>query len=181
MTVLILQYQYLLTVLEAGLVDLLSFGLLFSPPTTVGNDDPARPLRLSINELCQELLPEAVGLSDAFGFTDWELDRSVLFLLSVRLRCSTPFDFTTCSALGVYDGRVYEALWEKAQTEPLNQREVTEAYDVCPACSSCVLVYFAEAFKFIGIDQANATARTAASKGSDGEDEVVIDQLRQVG
>lgn len=34
------------------------------------------------------------------------------------------------SALGVYDGRVYEALWERAQAEPLNKTEVTAAYEV---------------------------------------------------
>jgi acyl-CoA oxidase len=35
------------------------------------------------------------------------------------------------SALGVYDGRVYEALWDRAQTEPLNEMEVPAAYEVC--------------------------------------------------
>lgn len=39
------------------------------------------------------------------------------------------------SALGVRDGGVYEALWEKVQTEPLNQVEVTAAYEVCPKYS----------------------------------------------
>jgi hypothetical protein len=34
------------------------------------------------------------------------------------------------SALGVYDGNVYEALWERAKTEPLNRREVPEGYEV---------------------------------------------------
>lgn len=34
------------------------------------------------------------------------------------------------SAIGVYDGNVYEKLWERAQTEPLNQAEVTEGYEV---------------------------------------------------
>ncbi|KAJ7310906.1 acyl-CoA dehydrogenase/oxidase C-terminal [Mycena albidolilacea] len=33
-------------------------------------------------------------------------------------------------ALGVYDGKAYEALWEKVQHELLNQTEVTEAYEV---------------------------------------------------
>ncbi|KAF8064384.1 peroxisomal oxidase [Lyophyllum atratum] len=99
---------YLLTVVEASLVDLLSFGLLRSlDKKQSGSSDPARPLRLYINQLCQELLPNAIGLSDAFGFTDWELD----------------------SALGVFDGKVYDALWERAQTEPLNQTEVTTAYE----------------------------------------------------
>ncbi|KAF8056038.1 peroxisomal oxidase [Lyophyllum atratum] len=99
---------YLLTVIEASLVDLLSSGLLRSlDKKQSGSSDPARPLRLYINQLCQELLPNAIGLSDAFGFTDWELD----------------------SALGVFDGKVYDALWERAQTEPLNQTEVTTAYE----------------------------------------------------
>ncbi|KAF5376636.1 hypothetical protein D9615_007859 [Tricholomella constricta] len=105
---------YLLTVVEGGLVDLLSFGLLRpgtndnnNNNTHSGSSDPGRALRLHINRLCQELLPNAIGLSDAFGFTDWELD----------------------SALGVFDGKVYEALWARAQLEPLNQTEVTSAYE----------------------------------------------------
>lgn len=62
---------------------------------------------MAIKQICAELLPEATGLTDAFGFTDWELD----------------------SALGVFDGNVYEQLWAKAQTEPLNATEVTEGYE----------------------------------------------------
>jgi acyl-CoA oxidase len=57
-------------------------------------------------KVSEEILPNAIGLTDAFGYSDWELD----------------------SALGVYDGKVYEALWAKAQTEPLNDQEVTEVY-----------------------------------------------------
>lgn len=34
------------------------------------------------------------------------------------------------SALGVSDGNAYQALWDAAQTEPLNQDEVTPAYRV---------------------------------------------------
>ena len=30
----------------------------------------------------------------------------------------------------MYDGRVYEALWDRAQREPLNEKEVTDAYGV---------------------------------------------------
>ena len=66
--------QHLLTTAEGGLVDILSFGLL--GPSTPGSD-PTRELRLAIKKHCEELLPEAIGLSDGFGFTDWELDRSV--------------------------------------------------------------------------------------------------------
>ncbi|KAG5650389.1 hypothetical protein H0H81_012401 [Sphagnurus paluster] len=98
---------YLLTVVEAGLADLLSFGLLRPTTNSSGSSDPARSLRLYISQLCQELLPNAIGLSDAFGFTDWELD----------------------SALGVFDGKVYEALWQRAQEEPLNRTEVTSGYE----------------------------------------------------
>ena len=36
----------------------------------------------------------------------------------------------TISALGIYDGNVYEELWKRVQTEPLNQTEVTEGYEV---------------------------------------------------
>ena len=32
---------------------------------------------MEIAELCLALLPDAMGLSDVFGFTDWELDRYV--------------------------------------------------------------------------------------------------------
>ena len=56
------------------MVDILSFGLL--GPSTPGSD-PTRELRLAIKKHCEELLPEAIGLSDGFGFTDWELDRLV--------------------------------------------------------------------------------------------------------
>lgn len=75
--------QYLLTTVETGLVDLLSFGLLRLPKATTrisGSRDPTRSLRMAITNLCAELLPDAIGLTDAFGFTDWELDRSVVLL-----------------------------------------------------------------------------------------------------
>ncbi|KAJ7857076.1 peroxisomal oxidase [Mycena olivaceomarginata] len=102
--------KFLLTTVESSLVDLLSFGLFRATPT--GNPprsrDPTHALRLAIAGLCGELLPDMIGLTDAFGFSDWELD----------------------SALGVYDGKAYEALWARVQHEPLNQTEVTEAYEV---------------------------------------------------
>lgn len=61
--------------MEAGLVDLLSFGLLGTMTDNIV--DPTRSLRMEIAGLCLELLPNAIGLTDAFGFTDWELDRYV--------------------------------------------------------------------------------------------------------
>ncbi|KAK0476960.1 peroxisomal oxidase [Armillaria novae-zelandiae] len=91
---------YLLSTVEGSLTDFLTFDLI--------KGSQAKSLRRAISKLCQELLPNAIGFTDAFGFSDWELD----------------------SALGVYDGRVYEALWARVQTEPLNQTEVPEAYEV---------------------------------------------------
>ncbi|KZT39561.1 acyl-CoA oxidase [Sistotremastrum suecicum HHB10207 ss-3] len=97
---------YLVITVEDGLADILSFDLLPRDPKTRIRSDPTASLRAIINRLCLELLPNSIGLSDAFGFTDWELD----------------------SALGVSDGKVYEALWERAQLEPLNKETVVEGY-----------------------------------------------------
>ncbi|KII94224.1 hypothetical protein PLICRDRAFT_420565 [Plicaturopsis crispa FD-325 SS-3] len=96
---------YLLTTLEAGLTDLLSFGAFSTGP--LPGEDATRSLRMAVADLCRELLPHAIGLTDAFGFTDWELD----------------------SALGVYDGNVYEALFQAAQTDPLNRTEIPAGYE----------------------------------------------------
>lgn len=93
---------YLLTCAESALVDLLSVGLI----RHTGAGDPTQDLRLAVKALCIEVLPNAIGLTDAFGFSDWSLD----------------------SALGVFDGRVYEALWQRVQMEPMNKDEVTPAY-----------------------------------------------------
>lgn len=71
---------------------------------------------MEVKNLCQEILPESIGLTDAFGYSDWELD----------------------SALGVYDGRVYESLWARVQKEPLNQTEVPDGYSVC--CDTSVMI-----------------------------------------
>jgi acyl-CoA oxidase len=50
--------------------------------------------------------PDAVPLVDAFDIPDGVLD----------------------SALGRRDGRVYEALWDAAQKEPLNGSQVFDGY-----------------------------------------------------
>lgn len=62
--------QYLLTAVEGALADLLSLSLL-APGQCV------QDLRSTISRFCVDLLPELIGLTDAFGFSDWELDRSV--------------------------------------------------------------------------------------------------------
>ncbi|KAE9389428.1 acyl-CoA oxidase [Gymnopus androsaceus JB14] len=100
---------YLQTTVESALADFLSFGLLRLPsPSRLGaSRDPTRGLRVAIARICVGLLPEAIGLTDALGLSDWELD----------------------SALGVYDGKAYQALWDRAQMEPLNAKEVPDAYE----------------------------------------------------
>ncbi|KAI0659517.1 peroxisomal oxidase [Cubamyces menziesii] len=98
---------YLLTSVERGLVDIVSFNLLPEQATSEVRSDPARSLRMAIKNLCEELLPEAIGLTDGFGFNDWELD----------------------SALGRYDGNAYEELWKRTQMEPLNRTEVPDGYE----------------------------------------------------
>ncbi|KIY64727.1 peroxisomal oxidase [Cylindrobasidium torrendii FP15055 ss-10] len=90
---------FLLSTVESALADFLEFEI-FSPRD-------ATAVRRALNTYCLHVLPEAVGLVDAFGFSDWELD----------------------SALGVYDGRVYEALWKRVADEPLNQSEDDGIYN----------------------------------------------------
>ncbi|CAK5263611.1 unnamed protein product [Mycena citricolor] len=124
---------YLLTTVESALTDLLSLGLFNVVETATKSLDPTRELRLSIAQSCADLLPEAIGLTDAFGFTDWELD----------------------SSLGRYDGNVYEAIWNRVRDEPLNQTEVTEAYHVC----SPSLCFQRALTGVLEIDQAFAVAR----------------------
>lgn len=97
-----LYHLYLLTTVEDALVDLFSTGLLQQSQSESGD----RQLRLAIKQQCSRLLPDAIGLTDAFSFSDWALD----------------------SALGVSDGRVYEEIWRRAQLEPLNQLGNTPGY-----------------------------------------------------
>ncbi len=60
--------------------------------------ESVRALDEAIRLLVQELVPQAIALTDAFGYTDWELG----------------------SALGRKDGRVYEALVMMAEGNPIN-------------------------------------------------------------
>ena len=50
------------------------------------------------SEVIEMTPPEAVQITDAFEFTDYELG----------------------SVLGRYDGRVYETLWEEVKKDPVN-------------------------------------------------------------
>lgn len=56
---------------------------------------PVEVLRATTDSLALSLVPQLIGLTDAFGFDDWDLD----------------------SALGKSDGRVYEDLLRRAREE----------------------------------------------------------------
>eukprot|EP00049_Salpingoeca_infusionum_P002011 m.52896 g.52896 ORF g.52896 m.52896 type:complete len:76 (-) comp11340_c0_seq6:180-407(-) len=56
--------------------------------------------------MLEQIRPNAVALVDAFDLTDHVLN----------------------SALGRKDGKVYEALYDMAHREPLNQAEVAEGF-----------------------------------------------------
>jgi hypothetical protein len=58
--------SFLLTTLEASLDVLFSICLV----------EDVRPLRLEIKRVCEGLLPDAVGMTDGFGFSDWEVRRT---------------------------------------------------------------------------------------------------------
>ena len=60
--------QYLLTSAETALPDFLVHSLLS------GTQEVAA-LRRAVATTCASLVPHAIGLTDAFGFSDWELDR----------------------------------------------------------------------------------------------------------
>merc|ERR1712146_167726 len=60
-----------------------------------------------INQLLEAIRPDAVGLTDGFGITDWNLK----------------------STLGRYDGNVYEAIYEEAKLSPLNDSPKMVGWD----------------------------------------------------
>ncbi|KAF8882859.1 hypothetical protein BD779DRAFT_1787793 [Infundibulicybe gibba] len=69
--------SYLLTAGESGFEDLLSFGV-FQPQgadAVQGLRNIAHSPHVAVRETRQVLPPNAIGLSDAFGYTDWELDK----------------------------------------------------------------------------------------------------------
>ena len=69
--------QYILTVVEDALVDLLTYDILPTTPSPKSAEQGfiARELRKEVQRLCLKVLPQSIGLTDAFGFSDWELDR----------------------------------------------------------------------------------------------------------
>ncbi|GAA5920067.1 hypothetical protein JCM1841_004075 [Sporobolomyces salmonicolor] len=96
---------FLLHTVEEALPALLEFSILAppAPRALLGasvSSSRAIPnwidlLRLELDQLAQQLLPELVGLTDSFGFSDWELD----------------------TVAGNVDGGVYERMLDKAQAD----------------------------------------------------------------
>ncbi|GAA6011611.1 hypothetical protein JCM10207_002678 [Rhodosporidiobolus poonsookiae] len=85
-----------------ALPSLLELGILPPPPplspSTSSAELLARPveqLRAAVDDAARALLPELIGLTDAFGFSDWELD----------------------SVAGMHDGGVYERMLERAKAD----------------------------------------------------------------
>ena len=73
--------QYCLTTIETALPDLLEFGIIAPVPASASAavilSGPIDLLRQQIDILAQKLLPDAIGLTDAFGFSDWDLSSEV--------------------------------------------------------------------------------------------------------
>ena len=64
-------------------------------------------LRKKLRQMLKEIRPDAVPLVDSFNMSD----------------------LTLASALGRYDGNVYEALYKWALKEPLNKSHVADGFD----------------------------------------------------
>ncbi|KAF9306531.1 acyl-coenzyme A oxidase [Mortierella antarctica] len=94
-----LSHLHALHTIQTNLADFVEDGY-FSPAQCLS-------LRAQVKSLVAGLADEAVGLVDAFDHPD--------FLLN--------------SALGAADGDAYKRLWDKAQTEPLNRRDVCDGYE----------------------------------------------------
>ncbi|GAA6043197.1 hypothetical protein JCM8097_000317 [Rhodosporidiobolus ruineniae] len=93
---------FLLHRLSLALPSLLTLGILpppppaFSPSSSASSKPPhIDALRAAVDAAAKELVPELVGLTDAFGFSDWELD----------------------SVAGRFDGNVYELMLAKAKAD----------------------------------------------------------------
>ncbi|GAA5987487.1 hypothetical protein JCM5350_003098 [Sporobolomyces pararoseus] len=91
---------FMLHTVEQALPSLLEFGIIAPPPSPSSLSRTSQPssidtLRLEIDQVAQQLLPETVGLTDSFGFSDWELN----------------------STVGNADGQAYERMLKKAQAD----------------------------------------------------------------
>lgn len=94
-----LAYLFALHTMEKELSEFLLSGYVSSEQSAM--------LKEQVIKLLEEVRPQAVGLVDAFALPDYYLH----------------------SALGRYDGRVYESMTKMAEAEPLNHTIVVEGYE----------------------------------------------------
>ncbi|KAK3825390.1 MAG: acyl-CoA dehydrogenase/oxidase [Benniella sp.] len=94
-----LSHLHALHTIQTNLADFVEDGY-FSPAQ-------CQSLRAQVKNLVASLADDAIGLVDAFDHPD--------FLLN--------------SALGASDGDAYKRLWDRAQTEPLNRKQVCDGYE----------------------------------------------------
>ncbi|KAI7881512.1 acyl-CoA dehydrogenase/oxidase C-terminal [Mucor mucedo] len=92
---------FALHTMEKELAEFLVAGYFSSEQTAM--------LKEQVIHLLEQVRPEAVSLVDAFALPDYFLH----------------------SALGRYDGKVYEAMTEMAEREPLNHTLVVDGYESC--------------------------------------------------
>lgn len=92
---------FALHLMEKELSEFLISGYLSSEQSSM--------LKEQVISLLEQIRPEAVSLVDAFALPDYFLH----------------------SALGRYDGKVYESMTEMAEREPLNHTLVVDGYDEC--------------------------------------------------
>lgn len=71
------------------------------------SDSDVQELQLRLENVLSKIRPNAVGFVDGFDIPDEVLN----------------------SALGAYDGNVYERLYAEAQKSPLNQQPVPDAFE----------------------------------------------------
>jgi len=90
---------YILNNMQDGMIDFVEHGMISRYQRV--------KIRKCVQQLITEIRPDAVALVDSFGFSDHRLN----------------------SALGRYDGRVYEALLESAKKASLNKTEVAPGYE----------------------------------------------------
>lgn len=99
------------TIINPRSVDAISFVETSSTQQCYLNTGQLDDMRSLVNDLLEKLLPEAIALTDAWDFSDASL----------------------CSAIGMYDGNVYENIMQWAKQLPINGHG-----DVHPGWDECV-------------------------------------------
>lgn len=112
--------QYILHTIESALPALLEFGILAPSPPSLNPSSPTsvgaiEALREQLNSLAVRLLPEMIGLVDAFGFSDWELDSAVSREIEQELFAELIVFLDL--QVGRYGGQPYETMLARAKND----------------------------------------------------------------